>query len=244
MAKNYKNQNEDKPKNATSKDKDGEAVTGNENVVDRWMEYFEDLLNVYAEDEIDDTAININSSRVMKNEADNNPITMAEFEAAIKLTRNNKSPGADAILVETLKAGGQPLKTLLLELMNKAWSSAIVPEEWNESIICPIYKNKGNPLDCKNYRVISLMSHAGKIYERILETKLRVQVEHLLSESQSGFRPGRGTTDQISALRLLLEKSWEYDINQYICFLDLEKAFDRVPRNKIWNVLYSSSSYT
>ena len=240
MAKNYKNRNEDKPKNATIKDKDGEAVTGNENVADRWMEYFEDLLNVDADDEIDNTATNINSSRVMENEADNNPITMAELEAAIKLTRNNKSPGADAIPVETLKAGGQPLKTLLLDLMNKAWSSAIVPEEWNESIICPIYKNKGDPLDCKNYRGISLMSHAGKIYERILETRLRAQVEHLLSESQSGFRPGRGTTDQIAALRLLLEKSWEYDINQYICFLDLEKAFDRVPRNKIWNVLYSS----
>ena len=53
-------------------------------------------------------------------------------------------------------------------------------------------------------------------------------------------RPGRGTTDQIAALRLFLDKSWEYDINQYICFLDLEKAFDRVPRQKIWNVLYSS----
>ena len=84
------------------------------------------------------------------------------------------------------------------------------------------------------------MSHTGKVYERILEIRLRDQVEELISESQCGFRPGRGTTDQIAALRLFLDKSWEYDINQYICFLDLEKAFDRVPRQKIWNVLYSS----
>ena len=46
MAKNYKNRNEDKPKNATIKNKDGEAVTWNENVADRWMEYFEDFLTV------------------------------------------------------------------------------------------------------------------------------------------------------------------------------------------------------
>jgi hypothetical protein len=235
MAKNYKNRSDDKPKNATIKDKDGETITGDENVANRWMEYFEDLLNVDEEDANDDAAREAVNDRV-----GDNPITMAELEAAIALTRNNKAPGSDHIPVETIKAGGEPLKILLLELFNKAWSSGVVPDEWNQSVICPIYKNKGDPLDCKNYRGISLMSHAGKIYERILEVRLRAQAEHLLSESQCGFRPGRGTTDQIAALRLFLDKSWEYDINQYICFLDLEKAFDRVPRQKIWEVLYSS----
>ena len=124
--------------------------------------------------------------------------------------------------------------------MNLAWNTGTVPEEWNQSIICPIFKNKGDPLDCANHRGISLMSHAGKLYERVLEMRLRAEVEELLSESQCGFRPGRGTIDQIAALRLFLDKSWEHDINQYICFLDLEKAFDRGPREKIWKVLFSS----
>ena len=76
-------------------------------------------------------------------------------------------------------------------------------EEWNQSTICSIFKNKGDPLECKNYRGISLMSHAGKLYERILERRLRSKVEEKLSENQCGFRPGRGTVDQIAALRLL-----------------------------------------
>ena len=71
-------------KKATINHKDGETVTGNENIADIWMEYFEDLLNIY-----DDNPDNIN--RVIENDADNNPITMAELEAAIVLTRNNKS---------------------------------------------------------------------------------------------------------------------------------------------------------
>lgn len=84
------------------------------------------------------------------------------------------------------------------------------------------------------------MSHVGKIYERILERRLRIYMEEMLSEAQCGFRPGRGTVDQISALRIFLEKSWEYGIDQHICFLDLEKAFDRVPREKMWKVIRES----
>ena len=61
-----------------------------------------------------------------------------------------------------------------------------------------------------------------------------------MSENQCGFRPGRGTVDQLAALRLYLEKCWEHNIDQYVCFLDLEKAFDRVPREKIWSVLQSA----
>ena len=240
MSKNYKNRSDDKPKNATIKDKDGEMITGQENVAARWVEYFEDLLNVENEEmeNEDDHEDNDESDQLINNL--NHPITMEELEKAIRLTKSNKAAGPDLIPIETLKAGGQPLKNLLLDLMNLAWNTGTVPEEWNQSIICPIFKNKGDPLDCANHRGISLMSHAGKLYERVLEMRLRAEVEELLSESQCGFRPGRGTIDQIAALRLFLDKSWEHDINQYICFLDLEKAFDRVPREKIWKVLFSS----
>ena len=95
---------------------------------------------------------------------------------------------------------------MLLELFNHAWNTGIVPEEWNLSTICPIFKNKGDPSECTNYRGISLMSHAGKMYERILERRLRSKVEEKLSENQCGFRPDRETVDQIAALRLVLEK--------------------------------------
>lgn len=237
MSKNFKNRNDDKPKNATIKDKNGETITGQENVAARWVEYFEDLLNVENEDEEQEE--DLDNTDPETNSADD-PIRMEELEKALRLTKNNKAAGPDLIPVETLKAGGEPLKKLILELLNLAWRTSTVPDEWNQSIICPIFKNKGDPLDCANHRGISLMSHVGKLYERILELRLRTQVEDLLSESQCGFRPGRGTIDQIAALRLFLDKSWEHNINQYICFLDLEKAFDRVPRKKIWSVLFSS----
>ena len=239
MSKNFKNRSDDKPKNATIRDKNGEMITGQENVAARWVEYFEDLLNIENEDDDENEHVDDETTEpAVDNTAE--PITMEELEKALRLTKSNKAAGPDLIPIETIKAGGEPLKRLILELLNLAWNTGTVPEEWNQSIICPIFKNKGDPQECANFRGISLMSHVGKLYERILEMRLRAQVEDLLSESQCGFRPGRGTIDQIAALRLFLDRSWEHDINQYICFLDLEKAFDRVPREKIWQVLFSS----
>jgi hypothetical protein len=55
---------------------------------------------------------------------------------------------------------------------DRCWDEGITPGEWNKSIICPIYK-KGDKTDCKNYRGIALMPHAAKVYERILEKRLR-----------------------------------------------------------------------
>ena len=49
MSKGYKNRFDDKPKNTSLKDKDGVMITGEERVSSRWIEYFEDLLNVNSD---------------------------------------------------------------------------------------------------------------------------------------------------------------------------------------------------
>ena len=58
-----------------------------------------------------------------------------------------------------------------------------------------------------------------------------------LEDSQCGFRPGGSTTNQIFTLRQIFEKSWEYAKDVLACFVDLEKAYNRVPRDKLWRVL-------
>lgn len=63
-----------------------------------------------------------------------------------------------------------------------------------------------------------------------LRKDLRGILEEKLKEGQCGFRPERGTTDPISSLKMLMEKSLEWDQPEYIAFVDLEKAFDRLPR--------------
>ena len=78
-----------------------------------------------------------------------------------------------------------------------------MPEEWRRSVLIPIYKNKGDAQCCGNYRGINLMSHTMKVWERVIEARLRDRVE--ISKQQYGFMPGKGTTDAMFALRILME---------------------------------------
>jgi len=58
-----------------------------------------------------------------------------------------------------------------------------------------------------------------------------------LSEDQFGFRKGRGTRDAIATLRTLGERSLEVGHDVYVCFVDYEKAFDRVDWVKLMRAL-------
>lgn len=75
------------------------------------------------------------------------------------------------------------------------------------------------------------------MYAKILEQRTRAKTEYLLSDAQFGFRKGRGCTDAIFALRQLCERAIEYDQDLHLVFVDQEKAFDRVNRDKLWKVL-------
>ena len=110
------------------------------------------------------------------------------------------------------------------------------PRDWQTGVIIAIFK-KGDRKECTNYREISLLSLQGKVYAKCLERKCRKIVESKLEDGQCGFRPGRSTTDQIFTLKQIFEKSWEYAKDLFAYFVDLEKAYDRVPRDKLWKVL-------
>jgi len=71
----------------------------------------------------------------------------------------------------------------------------------------------------------------------MLQFECREIVESKLEDGQSGFHPGRSTTDQIFTLKQIFEKSWEYGKDLFACFVDLEKTYNRVPRDKLWRVL-------
>ena len=89
-------------------------------------------------------------------------------------------------------------------------------------MIIPIYKEKGDIQDCGNYRGIKPMSHTMKIWERIIDRRLRE--ETTIGDEQFGFMPGRGTTDAIFAVRQLTEKHQEKQKELHMVFIDLKRC--------------------
>ncbi|XP_047500838.1 uncharacterized protein LOC125046883 [Penaeus chinensis] len=131
-------------------------------------------------------------------------ITETEVKLALRKMKNGKSVGPDNIQAEVWKRLGNTGVELLTKWFNDILNTGTMPEEWGTSTLIPIFKNKGDIQECGNYRGIKLMSHTMKIWERIMNNRIRGIVK--ISEEQFGFMPGRGTTDAIYALRLLMEK--------------------------------------
>ena len=115
------------------------------------------------------------------------------------------------------------------------WEKEQLPNQWNEGIICPLYK-KGDRLDCTNYGLKTLLNIAYKIFAIILNQRLADIVETELGDYQSGFRPNRSAIDNILMIRQIIEKCCEYNIDIHNIFIDYTHAFDSIKRNKI---LYS-----
>ena len=164
------------------------------------------------------------------------PISEEEIQEAITQLRVGKAPGADGISAELLKLGGAETIRWLTSLFNSIWSSESIPSDWLNHLIVPLHK-KGSRSECDNYRGIALLSIPGKVFARVLLNRIKPRAEALLRENQSGFRKGRGCTDQLFSLRILMEKAREYHQPLYICFVDLRKAYDSVNRAALWSVL-------
>ncbi|XP_063596232.1 uncharacterized protein LOC134773085 [Penaeus indicus] len=179
MAKQRARAKRDIPKVTVVKSEDGWILAEKEEVLRRWREYFEHLLNVENEwEELTELpAVEVN---------------LQEVSVVLKKMKKNKSAGTLEVVVEMLDALGSE--------------------------------------ECGNHRGIKLLEHLLKIEEKILDQKIREVVD--IGNMQFGFIPRRSTTDAVLILRQLQEKHLEGDKNLYHAFIDLEKVYDRVPREK------------
>ena len=211
-------------------------LTDKKAILKRWDEHFDAVLN--RPSSINDEAI----KRLPQVEC--NPLldelpAVSKTVKAIKLLSSGKAPGSDAIPAEIYKAGGPPVAETLTELFHIMWRKEAIPQEFKDVTIIYLFKRKGNPQVCDNYRGISLLSIAGKILARVLLNRLNDHLERsgLLPESQFGFRKNRGTIDMIFTARQLQEKCQEQNVDLYMTFVDLTKAFDTVSREGLWEIM-------
>ena len=146
----------------------------------------------------------------------------------------NKNNGGDGIPVELF----QILKddAVKVPICQQIWKTQQWPQDWKRSVFIPIPK-KGNAKECSNYRTIALISNASKVMLKILQARLQQYVNCEIPNVQAGFRKGRGTRDQITSIRWIIEKARKFQKSIYCCFIDYAKAFDYVGYIKLWKIL-------
>jgi sorting nexin-29 len=114
-----------------------------------------------------------------------------------------------------------------------AWEKESLPAEWEEGIICSMYK-KGDCFRCENYKGVTLLNTVYKIFSKILSERLRPKIEAIVGWYQTGFREGESTIDQIHTLWQILERMKEQNITEFYLFADFKSAFDSVIREQLY----------
>ena len=167
---------------------------------------------------------------------DGPPILKTEIQHAIKQLKINKSPGPDEIYPETLKLINEDNIDLFVTLYNRIYESGQIPEEWLESTFVPVPKHN-HSRKCEDFRLISLMSQALKILLKILHNRLFRKCEEEIGRDQFGFRSGMGTREALFCVNVLCQKCYDQQKDVFLCFVDFEKAFDRVNHEKMLKAL-------
>ena len=134
----------------------------------------------------------------------------------------------DGILNEMLMFGGEKMISSMKVLFFTELEE--YPQEWCRSLIVPVFKD-GDREELDNYRGIALSCKVGKVFERVLDERIRaVSEEMIMKEAHGGFRKGRGCADQIFVLRSVVELRKKQGLKTVIAFLDVKKAYDIVWR--------------
>ena len=217
-----------------------------------WGIYYNDLLSENSDANFDekfketieeDVKVIQANSYHEKDDVTDRKIEASEIKQLIKELKQRKSPGLDLITNEYLIFGGNTPCHYLTLLFNAIIESEIIPESFKTGSVVPIYKGKNKDKTMpSNYRGITLTSAIGKLFEKVLISRIdswlsekRITFPHKL---QMGFVKGRGATIAAFCLEECIDYYRKRKSPVYTCFLDNEKAFDNVWQNGLFYKLH------
>ena len=152
----------------------------------------------------------------------------------IKAMKDNKSPGVDGIPPKLLMETVEQISIPLARVFNLSLKEVVVPFEWKEANIIPLFK-KGSRNKSENYRPVSLTSVICKLLERLIKDHMvEFLVKHkLLNSSQHGFLKARSCLTNMLCFLEEITKWIDVGSPVDIIYLDFQKAFDKVPHQRL-----------
>ena len=161
-------------------------------------------------------------------------VTPEVVASKINNMKENKSPGVDGISPKILKETVEQISTPLAHVFNMSLQEGIVPIEWKEANIIPLFK-KGSRNKSVNYRPVSLTSEICKLLETIMRGHMMgFLVKHkLINPSQHGFLKARSCLTNLLCFFEEITKWVDEGSPVDVIYLDFQKAFDKVPHQRL-----------
>ena len=158
-----------------------------------------------------------------------------EIMKLMKDLEERKATGPDQVSGHILKECRHQLIEPIHDIIRCSLETGKVPKEWKRADIVPIFKN-GNKEVPLNYRPVSLTSVICKICEKIIKKQWTTYLERegILTDRQFGFRKDRScVTNLLSFYSRVIDITQERDGWTDCIYLDLKKAFDKVPHKRL-----------
>ena len=147
---------------------DGTLLSDRASVMARWQDHFTTRLNRPLLSP-PSTLLTEASASTPDPLIDTFPPTLIETHKAANKVKAGKAPGSCGVYPEYILHGGTAALRTLHSIFTRVWEDEVIPEEWHQGIIIPLYKRKGSRSDCSNYRGITLLSVPGKVHRKYLK---------------------------------------------------------------------------
>ena len=215
------------------------VVTDVEGICESWASFYQDLfmacpvdLGVQS-DLLDHLSLSLSPDEAALCDG---PISPNEAHAALLGMAKGKSPGSDGLPMEFYVAFWDLLGEDLVSVFNASLEAGLLPFSQREALISLIFK-KGDRLDHKNWRPISLLNVDYKLCARVLAGRLLKVIASVVAPDQTCGVPGRYIGENVASLCDVVELANEYNLPVALLSLDQEKAFDRVDRSFLFATL-------
>lgn len=222
--------------------KNGEIVEGNEKILEEIKIFYEDLFSARGVEEKEKkkllNQIKAKISEVDKKECDQE-IREEEIERAIDQLNKRKSPGIDGLGSEFYVCFKGVLTKILKEVFKGIFEKEEINERMRMGLMKLIYKKKGEKVDLKNYRPITMQNTDLKILAKVLANRLKEVMPNIIETNQAYGIKGRDIADITMSIRDTIWYMKEKNEDGYVISLDFEKAFDRVEHEYLFEVLRS-----
>ena len=208
---------------------------------EKWREHFSALLGPpVSVTQSDKEMIDYIESNCDKFESDlGTPFTRAEYLKGVSSLANNKATSFDKISNEILKVAKLVIARPVLRLFNAILSSGTYPTQWKLDILSPLHKS-GEKNDPNNFRGVAVSSCLGKLFNKLLHKRLEKLCNNkgFISEEQGSGKTSSRTSDHLLIVRFLIDKyARKKGEKLFTCFVDLRKAFDTVPRTRLFHCI-------